>query len=565
VARGLIAAASLLLAQAAGAADAPRPDVVIFLADDLGYSDIGSYGGEIQTPALDALAAAGLRFTQFYVTPRCSPTRAALLTGRDPHRVGFGHLPDLASSSPAYAGVLPADVPTLAELLREAGYATWMSGKWHLSREGRDDGTGPVARGFERFFGVIQGASDYWDASLLEGDGAEAYASDAAFHLTDAIGFEAARFVREHATRAGDEPFFLYVAFTAPHWPLHAHPEDMARYEHVYERGWDIWRAYRMQGLERLGIADDTWGLSERDPRVPSWYEIDDEAWQAARMRAYAAMVDRMDRAVEEVVAALRDTSRLDDTLILFLSDNGASAEELSLRDARLRRVLGLWTPEHYGNQPGVAPGLADTFQSYGPNWSAVSNAPFLGNKADLHEGGISSPLVVHWPGGLASEPGALERSPAQVVDILPTLLELAGAPTPPGLSGESLAPLLRGEARERGPMFWEHEGNRAVRDGRWKLVAPWRGPWELYDLRRDRTEKNDVAWVYPREAKRLAALWDAWAEEAGVVPWPWALSVARWAAGGAAGLLVLVSFVVARAWRRRALKSAGDPGRAGQ
>lgn len=551
MARGLIAAACLLLAPTASGADAPRPNVVILLADDLGYSDIGSYGSEIQTPALDALAAGGLRFTQFYVTPRCSPTRAALLTGRDPHRVGFGHLPDLAGTSPAYAGVLPADVPTLAELLREAGYATFMSGKWHLSRQGRFEETGPLARGFDRFFGRARGASDYWDGSRVLGDGAAAWTDDPSFHLTGAIGDTAARFVREHAGN-GDAPFFLYVAFTAPHWPLHAHPEDMARYERVYERGWDIWRAYRMRGLERLGIADDTWTLSERDPRVPSWYEVADEEWQASRMRAYAAMVDRMDRAVEEVVAALRETGHLDDTLILFFSDNGASDEELTQRHARLRRLLGMWTAEHYGNRPGVAPGAADTYQSYGPGWSGVSNTPFLGNKADLYEGGIASPLVVHWPAGLERGPGSLERSPTHVLDVLPTVLELAGAPAPPGLSGESFAPLLRGEARERGPMFWEHEGNRAVRDGRWKLVAPWREPWQLYDLRRDRTESSDVSWVYPREAERLAALWESWAEDAGVEPWPWALSVARWAAGAAAALLALLTLLAVLATRAR-------------
>jgi arylsulfatase len=575
---GLALAASLGLIRFDAEA-APRPHVVVILADDLGYSDIGSYGGEIRTANIDQLAASGVRFTQFYTTPRCSPSRASLLTGLHPHRAGMGHLPDVTGDRPGYRRQLNAQTVTVAEVLRSAGYRSYLSGKWHLTRtldlplDGprASERSWPLGRGFHRFYGTLRGAGSYFNPVSLIRDQTPIEPEAGDYYYTDAITEEAIRFVEDHTAQHRTEPFFLYVAYTAPHWPLHAPAEDIARYEGRYDRGWDAVREERYRRMVSLGILKSEWALSPRDPEVPAWADVEEKAWQARRMQAYAAMVERMDRGIGALIAALARAGVLEDTVVFFLSDNGGCAEELTRGEWWLRRLLRLGLPKetrdgrrvHYGNDPEVMAGGEDTYQSYGRGWANASDTPFRLYKAYAHEGGIATPLVVLWPKGLRVERGGLIHAPGHVVDIAPTIFEVAGAEYPREyqgrairpLDGESLLPLLEGSARKRGPLFWEHEGNRAVRAGRWKLVSRWRGPWELYDLDSDRTELNDLADREPARAAELAARYEAWAEQSNVGSWPWVLPIARrlaWAAAlaalGVGGLLL----ALARRRRRR-------------
>jgi arylsulfatase len=539
------AAAAPALAPARTARRTARPpNVVVFLADDMGFSDLPDYGGEISTPALTRLAADGVRFSQFYATPRCSPTRAALLTGRYPHAAGVGWLADSPSDERAYRGAIRPDVPTLPELLDAAGYRSWIAGKWHLDPANDPAGPdAPLARGFARYFGVMRGADDQYHPDSLARDRERLPPPGDGFYLSDALSEQAAGWIREHG---GDAPFFLYVAYTAPHWPVQAPAEDLERYAGRYRRGWDALRERRAQRLGRLDVLRASWELSPRDAKVPAWQDEEHPGWQRARMRAYAAMVERMDRGVGRVLDALDAAGLADDTLVAFLSDNGASPEGLSPASGLLRRAVGFWTPQHYGDDPARTPGGPNTFMSYGRGWSNLSNTPFRGHKAGLLEGGIASPLIVRWPAGLARPAGSWVREPAHVVDLVPTILELAGVGSAAELDGESLAPLLAGGTRSRGPLFWEHEGWRAVRDGDLKLVARWPGlrgepRWQLYDLAADRTELHDLAAERPADVTRLAALWEVWAQRAGVRPWPWVLPAARKAGLAALCLSILL------------------------
>jgi arylsulfatase len=559
---------------------------VVILADDLGYSDIGIYGGEIATPNLDGLAAAGLRFTEFYNTARCSPTRAALLTGVYPHEAGMGFLP-FDWHPPGYTGALADGVVTIPEALEETGYRSYLAGKWHLSNqmveragdEARVSKTSwPIARGFDRFYGTITGAGNYFFPLALVEDERPIAPDGEDYYYTDAISERAAGFVREHAARHPGQPFFLYVAYTAPHWPLHAREEDVSRYRGRYDEGWDALREERHARMLDLGVVDRRWPLSPRDPDAPAWQEAEQKAWQARRMEVYAAQVEVMDRGIGQIISALDETGVLDDTLLLFLSDNGACAEELWDPPGLVRRFLPLafrapardGRPVQRGNDPTVMPGGEHTFQSYGLPWANASNTPFRMYKQRVHEGGIATPLIVHWPAGLGTAPGARSDAPGHVVDLMPTLLELAGASRPPGRDGrpspeprgESLVPVLRGGGRERGPIFWEHQGNRAVREGRWKLVSRWRQGWELYDLEADRTELRDLADQHPERVRELATAYAEWAESAAVGPWPWVIRPLRWAAAA----LVLVgsgaaALALAALRRRRNPKRGGRRG----
>jgi arylsulfatase len=568
---------AMLLLIAAASAAAARPSFVVILADDMGYSDLGSYGGEIATPSLDGLAAAGLRFTEFYNTARCSPTRAALLTGLYPHRAGMGFLP-FDWHPPGYTGALAEDAVTIPEVLEGAGYRSYLAGKWHLSNQmveaaGDEEriskASWPIARGFDRFYGTIAGAGNYFfPASLVEDEGPIAPEGED-YYYTDAVSERAAAFVREHAARHPDRPFFLFVAYTAPHWPLHAREEDVSRYRGRYDAGWDVLREERHARMIELGVVDRRWPLSPRDPEAPAWDEVEQRDWQARRMEVYAAQVEVMDRGIGRIVKALDETGALDETLLLFLSDNGACAEELGDPPRWVRRFLPLafrapsrdGRPVQRGNDPAVMPGGEHTFQSYGLPWANASNTPFRLYKQQVHEGGVATPLIAHWPAGLGTPPGALSDAPGHVVDLMPTLLELAGVSRPRGrgggpgreFRGESLAPVLRGGDRERGPIFWEHQGNRAVRQGRWKLVSRWRRGWELYDLEADRTELRNLAAEQPERVRELVALYEEWAESAAVGPWPWVIRPLRWgvAAVGLSGLLI-VALLLARLWRRR-------------
>lgn len=486
------AAWSVLLDPSPAHADPPRrPNILFILADDLGFSDLGCYGGEVRTPNLDRLAADGLRFTQFYNTARCWPSRAALLTGYYAQQVNR----DPPGLRPPWAALLP-------DLLRPAGYHSYHSGKWHID--------GPVRKGgFERSYLVVDqdryfGPRNHQldDAPLPQpkpGDG---------YYATKAIAQHAIDWLAGHEANHPGTPFFLYLAFTCPHFPLQALPEDIARYRGRFKDGWDALRRQRLERMRKLGIV--SCGLSERTPGVPGWDSLtaeQKEAWQW-RMTIHAAMVDRMDQEIGRVLDHICRAGHWDNTLILFCSDNGASAERLVRGD---------------GHDPAAPPGSAKTFLCLEPPWANLANAPLRKSKIFTHEGGISTPLIVHWPAGVKAR-GELRHTPGHFVDVVPTLLELAGAPTPaawngaprPPLAGRSLVPALGKDVTiEREFLFFKHSGNRALRVGDWKVVASGPdAPWELYDLAEDRSETHDLAERHPDKVKELAALWARHDEE---------------------------------------------------
>jgi len=508
-----------------------RPNIVLILNDDMGYSDIGCYGGEIQTPNLDALAHGGVRFTDFYNTARCCPSRASLLTGLHPHQTGVGHMMDDFGYD-GYRGDLSERCVTIAEALRAAGYATYMSGKWHVTRfvDGPKHNW-PLQRGFDRFYGTITGAGNYFNPNTLTDGNERIETPPGDFYYTDAISDHAARFITEHD---GDEPFFTYVAFTAPHWPLHALPEDIERYKGRFDRGWDVLRRKRLERMIDLDIILDHWHLSPRDEGVPAWEDAANKAWEARRMEVYAAQVDRMDQGIGRIVDAVRARGELDNTLILFLADNGGCAEEIApgwapfivsqvgrefTRDGRRVQV---------DNDPSVMPGGEETYQSCGLPWANVQNTPFRLYKHWVHEGGISTPLIAHWPARIHR--GLGQRSqPGQLPDIMATCLDVAGADCPkerngvpvPPCEGFSLVPIFDGDDdNDREFLFWEHEGNSAVRKDDWKLVRKHPGDWELYDLYKDRSELFDLADEHPDVVAELSAFYEGWAARCGVTPW---------------------------------------------
>jgi len=504
------------------------PNIVLILADDLGFSDLGCYGSEILTPKLDELARTGLRFTQFYNAARCCPTRAALLTGLYPHQAGVGHMMD-DWQRPGYRGNLNRECATIAEVLQAAGYQTMMAGKWHVSRHTGSEGpkhTWPLSRGFGKFFGTIHGGGSYFDPVTLTRDEHFVRASGD-FYYTDAISEHAARFIEEAAR--SDAPFFLYVAYTAPHWPLHARPEDIARYKGQYSIGWDALREKRHKRMIRLGIIRPDWPITPRDSRVLAWYDAPYKPWHERRMEVYAAQIDRMDQGIGRILEKLRQVDKVENTLIFFLADNGGCAEEIS------SQWKGLHIPPktladqavQVGNNPNAMPGTEDTYQSYGVPWANVSNTPFRLYKHWVHEGGIATPLVVSWPAVIRAG-GGLVHEPGHVIDLMATCCDVAGIRYPDQVAGyriqptegQSLKPLLLGGTRNRGPIFWEHEGNRAVREGKWKLVSRFPGQWELYDMEADRTEMNNLAEENPTLVKFMSRLYEEWTERVNVEPW---------------------------------------------
>jgi arylsulfatase len=515
-------------------AAAAKPNIILILVDDMGFSDIGCYGGEIRTPKVDALAKGGVRFTQFYNTARCCPTRASLLTGLYPHQTGIGHMVDNPKPFPGYTGDLNRNCVTIAEVLKGSGYRTMMSGKWHVTPVTESKHNWPRQRGFDRFYGIIHGATNFFDPVTLTRDNLPAE-RESDYYFTDAITDNAVKYI-EGAAEA-KEPFFLYTAFTAPHWPLHARPQDIERYRGRYKSGWDALREERRRKQIELGIVDPRWPMTTRDHRVPAWTEATDKEWQERRMEVYAAMVDSMDQGVGRIVDALRRTGQEQNTLILFMADNGGCAEELGPKAA------GLHIPARthdgrsvrVGNIPGVMPGPEDTYQSYGIPWANASNTPFRLYKHWVHEGGISSPLIAYWPG--RTKAGSITHEPGHLIDVMSTCLDVAGAAYPKEQSGHRITPLEGtsllatlngGKLNRRNPMFWEHEGNRAVRDGRWKLVSMFPGKWELFDLEADRSETTDLANKHSDRAARMAAEYEKWARRVQVQPWEAVLKAPR-------------------------------------
>lgn len=553
--RTLLLTALLLLVRAltVPAATHRPPNLIVILSDDMGFSDLGCYGGEIRTPALDALAAGGLRFTQFYNTARCCPTRAALLTGLYPHQAGIGHMME-DKGLPGYRGDLNRNCVTLAEALKPAGYRTYALGKWHVARDIKPDGpkhNWPLQRGFDRYYGTITGAGSFFDPGTLTRDNSaispfnDPEYRPTQFYYTHAISDHAVRFVAEHQRDHAANPFLMYVAYTAAHWPMHALEPDIARYRGRYDQGYDPVRKARLAKARSLGLIKSEWTPAAT---VGDWDKVGDKAWEARCMEVYAAMIDAMDQGIGRLVAELKKHGQLDNTLILFLQDNGGCAETIGRNGRSTRPAQPSLPPispqalrqdvipkqNRAGvptlNGPGVMPGPEDTYIAYGQAWANVSNTPFREYKHWVHEGGISTPLIAHWPAGITDR-GALRHQPGHLIDIMATCLDLAGATYPTEhrgepvtpLEGRSLKPAFTNPHTTREPIFWEHEGNRALRDGPWKLVAknP-TGPWELYHLDRDRTEQHNLADREPARVKDLATRWSTWANRAHVLPWPW-------------------------------------------
>lgn len=490
-----------------------RPNVVVILADDLGYSDLGCYGGEIETPNLDQLAAGGLRFTQFYNTARCWPTRAALLTGYYAQQVRRDKLPNVEGGARTNR---PQWAPLLPELLQAAGYRSYHSGKWHID--------GPVLQsGFLRSFDMRnQGNFFTVRGSFLDDQPIAVPSDETDYYSTVATVDHAIQCLEQHAAQYPSDPFFHYLAFIAPHFPLHARPADIAKYQERYLDGWDAMRKARFSRQQKMGLLNTE--LSKLEPKIGPpfhfqkaleilgpgevnrplpWGQLTDQQrrFQATKMAIHAAMVDCMDQQIGRLLKHLSDMGKLEDTLIMFASDNGASAE-IMVRDG--------------GHDPAAAPGSATSYLCLGPGFSSACNTPFRRHKTWVHEGGISTPLIVSWPKGI-SDRNQLRSAPCHVIDIVPTLLEIAGLEKPAQWKGQAVPPapgrslwtvFQQDTAIERDCLWWLHEGNQAVRVKDWKLVASAGGPWELYDLSHDRAEQNNLAETMPEKVVELAAVW---------------------------------------------------------
>ena len=473
---------------------ASRPNIVVIVCDDMGFSDIGCYGGEIETPNLDRLAAGGIRFVDFHNNAKCSETRASLLTG-------LWHQQSRNLKQPGNV--------TIAEVLKSADYRTLMSGKWHLAST-------PPERGFDRYFGFLSGAINFFTGTdwqtgenLMRLDDKE-FQAPKDFYSTDAFTDRAIEFLKSGENQKdsnGKQPFFLYLAHNAPHFPLQAHEEEIRKYRGRYHVGWDTIRKQRFGRMKQLGLIDDTWKLSPRDPKVESWSSLtaQQKQFMEPMMEVYAAMVDRLDQNIGRLVQYLESTDQFDNTLILFFSDNGACPYE------RLRT-------------PGVPPGGAESDIAYDARWANMCNAPLRLYKQYAHEGGSLSPMIAHWPNGIEL-PGSISGFTSHLVDLMPTFVELSGATYPEEYAGQkilpmegiSLVPALSGnQNRESSPIFWEFSGNHAIRDGNWKLVAERSRDWELYDLSTDRCENKDLASKHPEIVKQLAETYESWAKRTG-------------------------------------------------
>lgn len=522
-----------------------RPNIIVIMVDDMGFSDIGSYGSEINTPNLDRLAFQGVRFSQFYNAGRCCPSRAALLTGLYSHQAGIGHMIDEYTApirqklnSPAYTDHLSERCRTIAERLKESGYQTFMTGKWHVGKS-----TPPEKRGFDRSYALINGACNYFDPTFDPGvgmvkttiteDGHPQKTFDEGYYTTDVFTDKAISFIK---SAESDRPYFLYLAYNAPHWPLHAPSEDIAKYTGKYLIGWHSIRDRRFKKLKQLGVLrpQDQIALTARDSRIPEWDDIGaKDSWRSGvidvaqhanvltwekvtdknhwdrRMAVYAAQIDRVDQNIGKLISLLDGRGELENTLIIFLSDNGAADEH------------------PYRGEQDAPIGSRQSYMAYGTGWANTSNTPFRQYKVTQHEGGIATPLVMHWPARTLNR-GYIDHAPGHIIDIAPTCFEAAGIKMPNDknggvqIEGKSLLEALRGRRRELHQFIgWEHQGNRAVRNGKWKLVSLHKGKWELYNLSRDRTELDNLAHRKPGKVKSMEKAWQQWADKVGAKPWP--------------------------------------------
>ena len=509
----MVVVSVLLLGSQALATEAKRPNIILIMADDLGYSDLGCYGGEIQTPHLDRLAAGGLRFSQFYNCALCGPSRAALMTGLHPHQVGIL----------GWTGLLNDRCTTVFELLKQAGYTTSAVGRLDMVTADNWHDPASIHRYVDRFCGSTghTGPGNYFKhvrGAQFYRDGRPLVLPPEGFYKTDLITDFATQVIAEAAAK--ERPFFLYVSHYTPHWPLHAKPQDMAKYRDLYRKlGWDKARSDRYKRLVELGLIGAESRLSPRDSRVPAWQDAPNKEWEADRMAAFAGQVDSLDQSVGRIMDALCKAKADDNTLVIFLSDNGASDQVVGALDKPGNTWRSDGTPTRTGNKPTIPPGGPDTFVTAGPPWSNVSNTPFRKHKRSNHEGGIASPCIAWWP-GVIKQTGAISHQPTHITDVTATCFDVAGITYPKQfrdrpvlpLAGRSLLADFKDEQVESPrTLCWATSGNRAIRIGPWKLVAGKGGPWELYNLDNDRTELHDLAKQDPERVETMAAAFDQW------------------------------------------------------
>lgn len=521
------------LASTLAFAQSQRPNIMFILADDMGYSDAGCYGGEISTPNIDALANNGLRFTQFYNCSRSCPSRAALLTGRYPQVVGIT----------AMGRSLTTDCVTIPEVLKTAGYNTAMSGKWHLSlTQGRayneqmqwlanrvDYGdfapkaSYPCNRGFDEHYGIIWGVANYFDPFSLVHNETRIDTVPKDFYMTDYVTQKAIDLIDVESKK--EEPFFMYVAYTSPHWPLHAKPEDIAKYKGKYDGGWDALRTSRYNRMVEMGLINPAQVPFSKNESGRTWTNETYKSWESANMEVHAAMVDCMDQGIGKIIAKLKETGEYDNTIIFFMSDNGASSERYANSDFDRPSMTRNGTPIKYPAEHPT-PGVETSYDYIGDAWAGALNTPYRYWKSESFYGGIATPMIVQWPAGLKTNPGSITNQPVHVIDMMATCLELAGATYPTTYKGntikpmdsKSLTPILEGQIREQtSPMYWEHEGGRAVRLGDWKLVSLKNGSWQLYNMANDLSETKNVAVENPEKVTELKNLWNAWAVKMGL------------------------------------------------
>lgn len=504
------------------------PNIILIMADDMGFSDLGFMGSGIETPNLDKLATNGITYTQFYNTSRCCPTRASLMTGLYQHQTGMGWMTAADLGTVGYTGDLNEHCVTIAQLLQESDYSCYITGKWHLTADkymhpDSSKHNWPLQRGFDKYYGHLSGGGGYFKPKNLIHNNDWLSIPDN-FYLTTAVSDSTVSFLRQHFESGNDKPLFTYVAYYAPHRPLHALQKDVAKYRGKFMKGWDILREEKLQTLYEIGLADSSWQLSERGEGIPAWNELsaDDKKIWDARMAVYAAQIDCMDQGIGQIMEVLETYNQLNNTLIVFLSDNGGCAEQ---QEASNKEKLTLANIDSLGNEYPMS--------SYEKPWANLSNVPFRMYKQYVHEGGIATPLIAHWPDKIKTK-GDLINQVGHVIDIMPTILDIAGIDYPAQynghklkpLAGNSLLPNFNGKSVKRGPIFFEHNGNTAVRLGDWKLVSKknytWpatKGKWELYNLAKDRSETTNLAETHSGKVKELEQLWNTWAEENNVLP----------------------------------------------
>ena len=525
-----------------------RPNIIVVMVDDMGWSDLGCFGGEMNTPNIDGLADNGVRFTNMYNAGRSCPSRASLLTGLYPHQAGIGRM-TFNQNLPGYIGSLSDNAVTIAQVLKSAGYNTGMVGKWHVSetplKEDQREWLAhqrdysdyiapsqyPTAKGFDYYYGVLYGVVNYFDPfSLVYGD-KPVKEVPSNYYITDALSDSAVAYVNRNAKL--DKPFFLYLAHTAPHWPLHALPEDIDKYKDRYKGGWESIREERYGRIKKMDLltSDDEF-LSKQNPDR-EWMQNKDSVWDARAMAVHAAMIDRVDQGIGRLIKTLKDNGALDNTLILFMSDNGCSPEvcqNYSPGDNDRPDMMRNGEPIIYPKQKEVLPGPQNTFASLGASWANVANTPFRFWKAKTYEGGICTPFIAHYPKGINIKKGSVYRGSGHLMDIMATAVELASAKYPERygnnniipIEGKSLVPVFKKGKRDgHSYLFFEHFRERAVVSGDWKIVAPNNKPWELYNLKTDRTEMHNLANQYPDIVTRLNQAYDEWAVRALVEPSP--------------------------------------------